>query len=152
MKDILALGEVVYKNFALALEKGLIEINSDFTKEDYLKRLEKEISLITANDLTEMFFIIFDVMSKAKEYGATTKEMFSFDWLIGYLIGLTTNNQIKKQTNLSKSLYMYVRFCCLENYHFIDFIVKDLGFYKPLETEEVYLLEKENVFIQLNIG
>lgn len=79
MKNILSLSEIVYRNFALALEKGLIEINSEFKKEDYLKRLEKEISFIKANDLTEMFFIIFDVMSKAKEYGATTKEMFSFD-------------------------------------------------------------------------
>lgn len=46
---------------------------------------------------------------------------------------------------------MDVCFNGLENYQFIDFIVKHLGFYKPLEIEEVYLLEKENVFIQLNI-
>ena len=120
-----------------------------FNRRAYKKRIEKELRVIREGNFEKTFLTAQAVTKKAQEY-ATTKTFFSFDWLVGYLLGITDNNPIEKTPPQWPSVYLEVTFNGGDESFFVDYIVTH-GFYKPLDEENVYLLNEESVFIQINI-
>ena len=145
------LRKIVKEKFSCFIEGGIIEFSKELTKEAYENRIEAELDFIQSNNLAESFLILSDVIKNAVENKARTNTLYPFNWVVGYLLDITQVNPIDKEQPKAETIYLSVYFGGLSEKSFIDYIVNQYGFIKPLENESVYLLQSENVFIQLEI-
>ena len=106
---------------------------------------------IKINKLAESFLVLSDVIKKAVENKARTNTLYPFNWVVGYLLDITNVNPIDKEQPKTETIYLSVNFGGLNEKSFTDYLINKIGFSKPLEKENVYLLQSEKVFIQLEI-
>ena len=145
------LRKIVEEKFSYFIECGIIEFSKELTKESYENRIEAELDFIQSNNLAESFLVLCDVIKNAVENKARTNTLYPFNWVVGYLLDITQVNPIDKEQPKTETIYLSVCFGGLSEKSFIDYIVNQYGFIKPLKNESVYLLQSENVFIQLEI-
>ena len=145
------LRKIVKEKFSYFIECGIIEFSKELTKESYENRIEAELDFIQSNNLAESFLVLCDVIKNAVENKARTNTLYPFNWVVGYLLNITQVNPIDKEQPKAETIYLSVYFGGLSEKSFIDYIVNQYGFIKPLKNECVYLLQSENVFIQLEI-
>lgn len=145
------LRKIVKEKFSYFIECGIIEFSKELTKESYENRIEAELDFIQSNNLAESFLVLCDVIKNAVENKARVNALYPINWLVGYLLDITQVNPIDKEQPKTETIYLSVYFGGLSEKSFIDYIVNQYGFIKPLKNESVYLLQSEKVFIQLEI-
>ena len=164
--------EFVNEKFLYAIECGYISFDKGVNRECYEELLKKELDFIKANNLAKTLAITYNCIMKAHEYKAKPRMILPFNTLVGHVIDLThvdplnyaatkslgislktlfsncSDSEIPKNLNI----YYEIDFGGLDNSSFVDYIVNNYGFVKPIETENIYLLNKDSVFIQLDIN